>query len=394
METENSLIKKVDWLDEERRKDKNRISALEEQIAGLDSGITALLQKSREHENLITGLRAQLGSLDTYDESLLKLRVEFKQQLDELDRVTKKREEEVEKLRRSEIRGIDKTINEIHKETDQISEIKRSLQTRVDEESRLARLVDETRTRIETIRRSEEEYTRTIRLIDDGRRQDNKRLTDLTGEVAAIRKRTDENLGKTEMTSNTLKKVETRVNELAVVEGERRGSIANFLENQALREVERERIWKDWQNRFQTIESQASEVETTLQTLDATHRAVKRSQQVMDEVTQKVERRINEITEIQRLAEERFRQEWVTFRADDQKRWTNYTLTMDEQNNENQRQFGRLAEKVTQLEDLLQEIQDLLNQANEHTEKRLQSQLALVHEWITSYERSVGRSKG
>ena len=32
------------------------------------------------------------------------------------------------------------------------------------------------------------------------------------------------------------------------------------------------------------------------------------------------ERRINEITEMERLTEERFRQEWVTFKADDQKR--------------------------------------------------------------------------
>ena len=33
---------------------------------------------------------------------------------------------------------------------------------------------------------------------------------------------------------------------------------------------------------------------------------------------------------LQRLAEERLRQEWVTFKADDQKRWTGYTLSQDE----------------------------------------------------------------
>ena len=41
---------------------------------------------------------------------------------------------------------------------------------------------------------------------------------------------------------------------------------------------------------------------------------------------QRFDRRLNEITEMQRLVEERFRQEWVSFKADDQKRWTNYTL--------------------------------------------------------------------
>ena len=392
METEQ-ILKKVDWLDEERRKDKTRIGALEERLAGIENSIPPLAQQLREQTSLITQLKAQLGRMDNYDDSLRQMRIEQKQQVEEVDKASKKREEEAEKLRRAEMRAVDTSVNEIRKETEQIADLKRSLQTRIDEESRLARLVDETRARIDTIRRSEEEYTRTIRLMDDGRRQDTKRLTDVTGEVAAIRKRSDEDRGKIEMNSNTLKKVETRVNELAVVESERRESIANFLENQALREVERERVWKDWQNRFQIIETQASDVESALQTLDATHRAVKRSQQAMDEVTQKVERRINEITEIQRLSEERFRQEWVTFRADDQKRWTNYTLTMEEQRNESQRQHEQLTEKVTLLEDTLQEIQDLLHQANDHAEKRMQSLLALVHEWISSYERSVGRAK-
>jgi len=175
------------------------------------------------------------------------------------------------------------------------------------------------------------------------------------------------------------------------VEAERREAISKFLDNQALREVERERVWKEWQSRFQLIESQTTDLENTLQALEATNRKVQRSQQSVDELSQKVERRINEITEIQRLAEERFRQEWVTFKADDQKRWTNYTLTLEEQRNESVRQHEKLTEKVTQLEDVIQEIQDLIQQMNEGSEKRLQSLLAMAHEWTTAFERSIGR---
>jgi hypothetical protein len=243
------------------------------------------------------------------------------------------------------------------------------------------------------MRRSEEEYTRTIRLMDDGRRQDTKRLTDLTGEMAAVRKRVDDQSGKIELNTTVAKKLEGRITELAAVEAERREVISSFLDNQNLREVERERVWKDWQTRFQVIETQAGDVEGALQTLDLTQRAVKRSQQAVDELTQKVERRINEITEIQRLAEERFRQEWVTFKADDQKRWTNYTLTLEEQRNETIRQHDKLAEKVVQLEDVIGEIQDVIQQINEHTEKRLQSLLSLAHDWVSTYERTVGRTR-
>ena len=112
-------------------------------------------------------------------------------------------------------------------------------------------------------------------------------------------------------------------------------------------------------------------------------------QESVDELTQRVERRMNEITEMQRLSEERFRQEWVTFKADDQKRWTNYTLTQEEQRGETGRTLERIGERVTHLDDGLQELQDLLYQVNDYTEKRLQGLLSLAHDWVEEYEHSL-----
>jgi SMC interacting uncharacterized protein involved in chromosome segregation len=103
---------------------------------------------------------------------------------------------------------------------------------------------------------------------------------------------------------------------------------------------------------------------------------------------QRVERRINEVAEIQRLAEERFRQEWTTFKADDQKRWTNYTLSLDEQRSEISRRFERISERVTYIEDSIQEIQDTIVQLNDLNAKSISALLAAVHEWASGYERS------
>jgi len=331
--------------------------------------------------------------MDHFDEALLQQRIESKQRLEEIERDYKKRLEESERLRRVEMRSLDTSLAELRKELEAFPELRRGLKARVDEEARLAKMIDEVRGRIENVRHSEEEYTRSFRLLDDGRRQDSKRLTDLQGEMAAIRKRVDEQRGQNELINSTVRKTETRLSELASVETERREAQAKFLESQALRQVERDRVWKEWAARFEAIESQTAEIETNLQALDTTHRAVKRSQEAVEEITQKVERRITEITEIQRLAEERFRQEWVTFKADDQKRWTNYTLTLEEQRNETARQFERILERITQLEDNAQEIQDLIAQMREQSEKRLQSLLSMAHEWVASHERSLGRSR-
>ena len=387
------IYKQVEWLDDERRKDKTTIGSLEERLTALEGNLIPLPNQIKDLGSEITRLTALLARMDQFDETLLQQRIETKQRIEEIERDYKKRLEESERLRRVEMRALDTSLVELRKELEALPELRRGLKARVDEESRLAKMIDEVRGRIENIRRSEEEYTRSFRLLDDGRRQDSKRLADLQGEMAAIRKRVDEQRGQQELITSAMRKLETRMGEMASVEAERREAQAKFLEAQALRQVERDRIWKEWAARFEEIENETADIETNIQALDATHRAVKHSQEVVEELSQKVERRITEVTEIQRLAEERFRQEWVTFKADDQKRWTNYTLTLEEQRNETARQFERLIERVTQLEDNTQEVQDLIVQIREQSEKRLQSLLAIAHEWVASHERSQGRSR-
>jgi DNA repair exonuclease SbcCD ATPase subunit len=385
------VLKKLDWLDDERREDKTKLSSLEERLAALEDNIPPIRKDLKELDSGIARLSALVSRLDQFDEAVLQNRIEAKQAVEDLEKQVIKREDDREKVRRTELRSIEESIVDLRDEVTKIADLQRGIQAGAEEDIRLGRTIDEVKARLESVRRSDEEYIRSNRILEDGRRQDAKRITDLQGEVTALRKHVDDHRGRMELTSNALRKIETRFNELAVVEEERREAQEKFLENQTMAQVERDRTWKDWQNRFETIEAQTADIETNLQTLDSTHRDVKRAQGSLDELSILVERRIGEMAEIQRLTEERFRQEWVTFKADDQKRWTNYTLTQEEQRSEVGRQQEKLVERVTQIEDMVQELQDILEQVNEQTEKRLGSLLAVVNEWVTTFERTVGR---
>lgn len=390
METDQ-VLKQLEWLDDERRRDKDTIAKQEDRIIALEGNLMAANKQIKDLGSELTRFSTLFERMDRFDDNLLQSRVELKQQIEEIDKQAKKREEEMEKVRRVEMRAVDNSISEVRKELEPIDGLRRGLAARVEEENRLNRGIDELRQKLTDIHRNEEEYTRTYRLLEDGRRQDSKRLVDLQGEVSALRKRVDEVRGKTELATSNYRKVETRLNELLTVESERKDAQAEFLEKQALLQVERERTWKDWEARFETVEKQATDVETQLQAMDATHRSIQRAKEAMEELAERVERRINEITEMQRLGEERFRQEWVTFKADDQKRWTNYTLTQEEQRNEIGRQLEKIFERITNLEDSWQEAHDLIAQMSEQSEKRLQSLLALTHDWVAAYERTLGQ---
>jgi hypothetical protein len=387
------LEKRVNWLDGERRKDQDTIAKLDQQLQALEVKLAAAEIKNKELAGEITRLSTVVGRMDAFDGSLVQHRTEFNAMLKNVEQKSEQTNDETTRLLRAEIRAFENSLIEMRRTLEVLPNMRAELSTRAQEDIRLGKLIDELETTTEDLQRSEEEQSRIYRLLEDGRRQDVKRMTDLQGEISALRKRADEQRGRIDVNETNQKKIETRLNELLAVEVERRDAQSTFLEKQTLAEVERERIWKDWQSRFDVLEKQSVDLESQLQLLDTTHLTIKRIQSGVDDLMQRVERRINEIVEMQRLAEERFRQEWTTFKADDQKRWTNYTLSQEEQRSESGRRFDRIVDQVTNLEDSLQEVQDTLYQVNELTNKRLLFLLSAAHDWVNEYERVQGSTR-
>lgn len=380
------ILKKLDWLDEERRRDKATIASLEEKIKGLEQSLQSANQQIKEISTELSRYKPLGGRIDQTDEALLKFKVEVKQQIDALDKEAQRREQESEKLHRVEIKTLDASIAELKKEIGVIADLRRSLQTRIDEELRLSRMVDEMGERIAELQRTEEEFNRLIRQTEDNRRQDARKITDLQGETTAIRKLFNELQAQLELGSVTTKRIENRMAELEGTFGELKQVQVKFIEEQSLVQVERERLWKEWLVKIEQFEEIAKEVEKTIQSVDATNRSVQRAHKAVDELAQKVERRVSELTELQRLGEERLRQEWVAFKSDDQKRWANYTLVQEEIRTELARQIDKIVNQLNLLEENFQTVKDAVGLLNEQMERNLRNLLNAVYNWATEFD--------
>ncbi len=82
--------KQVDWLDKERQKDKLKIGSLEEKLTAMEGKFTALEHQQKELSGEVTHLGAMLARMDGFDESLLQIRIESKQQFEDQEKQTKK----------------------------------------------------------------------------------------------------------------------------------------------------------------------------------------------------------------------------------------------------------------------------------------------------------------
>ena len=192
---------------------------------------------------------------------------------------------------------------------------------------------------------------------------------------------------------DTVRHIENRFKELLVSEAERKSQQAEFIEKQSVAHLDRERIYKEWNASHADFEKQVEKLESQSLALEETLRSAKRAQETYNELNTKLERRINEVTEMQRLAEDRLRQEWVTFKADDQKRWTGYTLSQDEGGKDVRKSIQKLEDRIITLDESFQVTQDKLEQTTDATEGQLQELMNVAHEWLSAYERIMGHGK-
>ena len=386
----DQLVKRVEWLDNERLSDKTTLSELEERIDMLENTLERATQHSKELSSEITRLNVIVEKVNKFEDTLSNYGSELKKELDAQDKNRNKREREVQKTHRLELDEISKIITEFRDGLTEIEKSKKELKALKNEDERLGKSIKDANDSIEIFQKSEDKKKRSAGAVSESQLKDAKRVADLQGEVSATRKRFDEFGGKMELVLSDQRKIETRLNEIQAAEVERRDAQNAFMEQITRNQEKRERLWKDWEQRFTAIEKQSKELAAHLKNISETERAVQKAQETFDDITEQSNRRINEITEMQRLGEEKFRQEFATFKADDQKRWTNYMLTQEELLRDSGRKLERLSGQTTNLEDTVQEMQDVLQHLSDQTEKRLQTMLANMSDWVAENERFLG----
>ena len=381
------IIKRLDWLDEERRKDKSTIDALAQRASNLDGDLKAANKNIKELTTQISHLSTAPARIEQFDTALTQQRNELVKYIDDLDKKRQDQLPDIEKRYKTQFDSVIKSVADVRKIKEPIAEIKRELEALGAEETRNRKLSTEWEMRMQAMVKTVEDIQRAQKATEEPRRQESKRLADLQGELSAARKRLDEARVKNDLFTDSIRRIESRLNEILGNEAERRQAQTNFVESQSRIQVDRERTWKEWQEQLNSLHKMTESIDRSLQDWETAQRAIKRTQETYDEIVQKFERRINEITEMQRLAEDRFRQEWVTFKADDQKRWTSFTLSQDETHKEMRAGLVKIEERLTGLEDLTQSQQDVLQQTKDANEQLFHGMLAQIHELLSAYER-------
>ncbi len=379
MDLEKALDK-INSLESEIATLKKVLSSQTTKINNLEENVTGFLEKIRDQKKDVDRLSGAVSSLGQFDSALTQMRVDFTRTIEESEKRRVTSEKVQEKLRMDEVKALNQAIEKTRQEM--TVDYDKKLKSHLDETARLLQKFAEIESTVEQNMRGDEEFKLNFNMFNQEFKQYKKRLENFSADVENYKKRQDEIREKQDVILNDLRTNDSRINEILATEAERKQSYITFSEQVTLTQRERDRIWKDWQTQFEDTTQQIYRLIPELQNQQI---ELNRAKSSFEEINQRFERRINEVTELYRLMDEKFRQEWATYKSDSDKKWSNLSLVFDEKQGGFAEQFTRMKERMLAVEDSTHEMQEALLLMSKEIQKGMQGLMNMVNGWMEAF---------
>ncbi len=346
----------IEWLDEERRRDRGMIALLEERIAQQSELMTQLVRRLDGLEGEQSSMRTTFIPTTREGEITEQLRTEFQQILEGVESKRLMTEREAERRTDLSRESAARMVRELGDRADKLERAIEELPAARVERDRVAAALAAVQQRVEDLAKKFEEPERRVTFLEEQRRQDSRRISDIQSELPEIQKEIDGSRPKMDAIENMVLRNEKRILELQTAERDRREELQQFIDQQTLLHQQRDQQVADLTRSFGEYDEDMRRYMERFETWAETYRQMKKIVEDFERIAERLGRRINEVAEMQRLSEERFRQEWNDWLADDQKRWKQFTLTNDEAWRNHDKQLELVRHNLDELQGTLEPV--------------------------------------
>lgn len=384
----NQAARMIEWLDEERRRDKTTIATLEERLAQQQELIGTLQRRINSVESDQTVMRNQFVPSTRESEIMDQVRQEMRQLLENTEAKRASAEREADRRANLDRKTIERPVQELAEKVTKLEKTSTEVPALQLERDRLMTTVATLQQRVDDLVKKMEEPDRRLAFLEEQRRQDVRRISELETEVPELQKQIDNVRPKLTLLEDLALRNERRIQEVQSGERERREQIQQFVDQQNLVLQERDQQIENLVKRFGEQDSIMQQNIERFETWAEAYRNMKQIIEDFQRIGDRLERRINEVAEMQRLSEERFRQEWNDWRSDDQKRWKQFTVSNDEVWRTHDKEFERFVQRLDEIGVKFQPLEDAIDRLWKLERERAQlyreRYQTLLHEYDTS----------
>ncbi len=352
----SQLEQMIRWLDEERKRDKTLLAALQEQLEQQTQFIQSQGNEIDSLQKLINTLQIEIRRTDDYPEMIEKANRDLTGSVDDLRAQVRRERLENEQVRRAEIETLNDMIADLDKKTRPYARYEEQLGARAAGEQRVQGQVQVISNDLADLSKRTEDRLQSIVYLEEQRRADARRIITVEGELQTLRNSIDDLEGKLIRLEDSVRKIPARVDEAIEVAR----SYDPRIEELRIADFQREQKVKQYLDQAEKVDEEIVNLVAQTQKYALLYN---QNVQALDGLTAfqtRLEKRQNEIAEMQRLTEERLRRQWeewqATFARDWQKRMVNEEDRWRRQDLNNQNSAERFAEIDEQDDLFLQEL--------------------------------------
>ena len=389
MDNSRQITKKIDWLDEQRRKDRKLIVELHEQLRAVLDANRELKVRIDSVEGELAQAREMIHSAEKVDDVVERNSRDLVTRLETMDAIRSKSEREGERLRQLEREAINKSLAELGEGVSVVGLLQEDMTARKDDNHRIRAETAEVRRLVEGVARSLEESQHLISNVHESRRLDSKRLTEFGAATDVLRKRIDEIKPKLESLQDASLRSDQRMTELTGLETERTLAQSAWMEQQVVTHTERERWWDELNSKSARIETVIQESSRKMNLFEETHREMQRALKSLDDNILGIQRRLDEAFEVQRVNHERLKDEWNTFLVEQEKIRADDRLIRDEEWREHNRKYEQQVVRLEALEEAEKSTAQLLVHLRSIDQERLKAVFSVMREFMSEYDQDM-----
>lgn len=339
-------VRMIEWLDEERRRDKNTIARLEERLGQQQELIEQLVRQLNGLENEHSEMRSVFMPAGNESKLVEQMRGEMRQLLESTESKRLTTERELERRLEFNRETMTRPIRELNERMDKLEQHREDLAAFRTERDRISTTLVALQQRVEDLAKKADEPERRLMQLDEQRRQDSRRIADIQAEMPDLQKLIEGVRVKIERVEALTLKNEGRFLDMQNTEQSRREELQGFVEQQKLIMQQHSQEIKDLARSIGTYDDDIRRNLERFESWTETYRQMKKIVEDFDRIGERLERRINEVAEMQRLSEERFREEWNDWIKDDQRRWKQFTLTNDEAWRKHEKEMSEFRDRL------------------------------------------------
>lgn len=313
------LAQMVNWLDEEHRRDRAEIARLQQLVEKQSAELVEQTRRIQDLEGRLANTQAQLTRFTQLEQQIQNLKNEISALVERETEARANAVREIERARLSDREALTRQIAEVRRELPRISRLEEDLDTRREEDARLAEMVAQVRNQLALLSKELEERTRQIPFLAEQRASDTKRIAQLQQETVELFKRTEALQGRFNVVEESIRRTATEVDKWRPVFSEIREEQQAFMERIRVEMTDRLQVLARWEEMIQEQQGIVRRAHEQIQNFAQQVEQARRAAQTVQEFQAAIRRDQAQVQELQRLAEERMRREMEEFREEYEK---------------------------------------------------------------------------